>query len=108
MRVPAGGIVTLSEELFYSGYTLFINHGFGISSSFLHLSEVLVEHGDEVKQRDIIGKVGATGRVTGPHLDWRLNWFEKTYLNPEFLVEPMNEKAEQESPKGLINGEQDI
>ena len=63
VRAPAGGIVTLSEESYNSGYTLILDHGFGISSSFLHLSEVLVKPGDEVKQGDIIGKVGATGEL---------------------------------------------
>ncbi len=67
VRAPAGGIVTLSAEFYYSGHTLILGHGFDVSSIFLHSCEVLIKPGDEVKQGDIIGKVGATGRVTGLH-----------------------------------------
>lgn len=73
---PAPGIVTLAEDdLYYSGGTLIIDHGHGFSSTFIHLHKVLVEEGDAVSQGQKIAEVGATGRVTGPHLDWRLNWF---------------------------------
>ncbi len=89
VRAPAGGEVTLAEnDLFFSGGTLIIDHGHGISSSFLHLEKLLVRHKDRVEQGEIIGEVGATGRATGPHLDWRVNWFEKR-LDPSFLVEEM-------------------
>ena len=71
---PSPGLVTLTDvDLYFSGGTLIIDHGYGLSSSFLHLSEILVEEGEFVNQGQPIAKVGATGRVTGPHLDWRMN-----------------------------------
>ena len=63
-----------------------LDHGQGLSSSFLHLSRLHVETGDVVKQGDLIGEVGATGRATGAHLDWRMNWLDKR-VNPQVLVE---------------------
>lgn len=73
---PAAGIVTLAEsDLYYSGGTVIIDHGFGLSSTFLHLSKVLVKVGQRIEQTDLIAEIGATGRATGPHLDWRMNWF---------------------------------
>ena len=71
--------------MFFSGKTLIIDHGFGLSSSFLHLDRILVKEGDEVSQGQRIASVGATGRVTGPHLDWRVNWFQER-LDPALLV----------------------
>jgi len=83
---PADGIVTLAEkDLFYSGGTIIIDHGFGINSTYLHLNSVDVKVGDEIKQNQKIGTIGSTGRATGPHLDWRLNWL-KTRLDPGLLV----------------------
>ena len=83
---PAGGIVTLAEDdLYYSGGTLIIDHGHGLSSTFIHLHKNLVKVGDRVEQGDAVAEVGATGRVTGPHLDWRMNWF-KHRIDPELLV----------------------
>lgn len=71
---PAGGEVSLADpDQYYSGGLLIIDHGHGVTSSFLHLSELLVALGDTVEQGQIIGRIGATGRVTGPHLDWRMN-----------------------------------
>lgn len=89
VRAPAAGLVTLAhDDMFYSGGTLIIDHGHGISSSFLHLSKILVKAGDAVKQGDLIAKVGKTGRATGPHLDWRMNWFKRR-IDPQLLVPPM-------------------
>ncbi|WP_428619592.1 M23 family metallopeptidase [Shewanella sp.] len=86
---PADGIVTLSvPDMFYSGGTLIIDHGYGVSSSFLHLSKLYVEPGTQIKQGQPIAEVGATGRATGPHLDWRLNWFQMR-LDPVTVVPPM-------------------
>jgi murein DD-endopeptidase MepM/ murein hydrolase activator NlpD len=83
---PADGVVTLwHSDMYYSGGTLIIDHGYGISSTFIHLSDSLVKEGDVVKQGDPIAKIGATGRVTGPHLDWRINWF-KVSLDPLLLL----------------------
>lgn len=83
---PAGGIVTLSHPgMFFSGATLIIDHGHGLSSSFLHLDRILVQPGERVAQGQTIARVGASGRVTGSHLDWRINWFE-VRLDPQLLV----------------------
>lgn len=89
VRAPAAGIVTLTHpDMFFSGGTLIVDHGHGLSSSFIHLHKILVEEGDRVEQGDVIAEVGATGRATGPHLDWRMNWFDQR-VDPTFLVGPM-------------------
>jgi murein DD-endopeptidase MepM/ murein hydrolase activator NlpD len=89
VTTPAPGLVTLAHpDMFFSGGTLIIDHGYGISSTLMHLSKVLVEAGQEVKPGDIIAEVGATGRASGPHLDWRMNWF-KVRIDPQLLVAPM-------------------
>ena len=77
VTAPANATVTLAHQnMFYSGGTLIMDHGYGISSTFIHLDEVLVKVGDQIKQGDIVAKVGSKGRSTGPHLDWRINWFD--------------------------------
>lgn len=77
VRAPAGGVVTLaSPDMYYTGGTLMIDHGQGVASAFLHLSKLKVKVGDVVKQGDIVALSGMTGRATGPHLDWRMNWFD--------------------------------
>ncbi|WP_461520563.1 M23 family metallopeptidase [Porticoccus sp.] len=84
---PAPGVVKLAyEDMFYSGGTLIIDHGHGISSTFIHLSEVLVKAGQTIAPGDLIARVGATGRATGPHLDWRINWFD-VRLDPALVLE---------------------
>lgn len=89
ITTPAPGVVTLAhDDMFYSGGTLIIDHGHGLSSTMLHLSKLLVKVGDEVKPGDMIAEVGATGRATGPHLDWRMNWF-KSRVDPQLLVPSM-------------------
>jgi len=83
---PANGVVTLFEpDMYYSGGTMIIDHGHGVSSTFLHLSKGHVQAGTKVKQGDLVAEIGATGRVTGAHLDWRINWF-KERLDPALLV----------------------
>lgn len=83
---PANGVITLAvADMFYSGGTIIIDHGFGVSSSMLHLSKLYVKKGQRVKQGEEIAEIGATGRVTGPHLDWRLNWFQ-VRLDPTSIV----------------------
>ncbi len=75
---PASGVITLfHEDMFYSGGTLIVDHGYGVSSTFIHLSEIVVGEGESVKQGQIIAKVGSGGRSTGPHLDWRVNWYQE-------------------------------
>ena len=86
---PADGIVSLVHPgMFFSGGTLVLDHGHGLSSSFLHLKTAVVKEGDQVRQGDLIAEVGATGRVTGPHLDWRINLFTRR-LDPQLLVGAM-------------------
>ena len=76
------GIVTMAEDdLYYTGGTIIMDHGHGISTIYSHLESLMVKVGDEINQGDIIGTVGSTGRSTGPHLDFRINWFQ-TRLDP--------------------------
>lgn len=88
---PADGVVTLVHpDMFFSGGTMIVDHGHGLSSAFLHLSRILVEAGAHVTQGQPIAEVGSTGRSTGPHLDWRINLFGRR-LDPGLLVGPMPE-----------------
>ena len=82
VKAMLNGTVTLAEpDLYYTGGTLIFDHGHGISTLYMHMQKILVDKGQKVKQGDIIGTVGSTGRATGPHLDIRLNWFD-TRLDP--------------------------
>jgi len=86
VRAPADGVITLAyDDMYFSGGTIVLDHGQGLSSSFLHLSRVLVEAGTTVRQGDLIGEIGATGRASGPHLDWRMNWLDRR-VDPQLLV----------------------
>ena len=77
IKAMLDGTVTLAEpDLFYTGGTLIFDHGHGISTLYMHMEKILVKKGQKVKQGDIIGTVGSTGRATGAHLDVRLNWFD--------------------------------
>jgi len=83
---PAAGIVTLNHpDMYFSGGTLILDHGQGLSSTFLHLSKILVEAGTTVQQGDLIAEIGSTGRASGPHLDWRMNWLDRR-VDPQLLV----------------------
>jgi murein DD-endopeptidase MepM/ murein hydrolase activator NlpD len=70
VKASNNGKVVLAQDLYYSGKTIIIDHGFGLFSLYCHLSKINVNEGQQVNKGDIIGKVGATGRVTGPHLHW--------------------------------------
>lgn len=85
VRAPAAGRVLLADPLFYAGNTIILDHGLGLTTQYAHLSKFLVKPGDAVKKGQIIGKVGATGRVTGPHLHWALK-LKNTRLDPYSLV----------------------
>ena len=86
IKAMLDGTATMVEpDLFYTGGTLIFDHGHGISTLYMHLKDIYVENGQEVKQGDIIGTVGSTGRSTGPHLDVRLNWFG-TRLDPATVL----------------------
>lgn len=83
---PADGVITLAHpDMYFSGGTLILDHGQGLSSTFLHLSKLLVETGKSVRKGDLIALVGATGRASGPHLDWRMNWLDRK-VDPQLLL----------------------
>ena len=80
------GIVTLAEDnLYYTGGTIIIDHGHGVKSIYAHLSSVDVVTQQKVSKGEMIGKVGSTGRSTGPHLHWGVMWFNQ-YVDPQLLV----------------------
>ena len=87
IKAMLDGVVTLAEpDLFYTGRTLIFDHGHGISTLYMHMKTLMVKKGQKVKQGDIIGTVGSTGRSTGAHLDVRLNWFQ-TRLDPATVLD---------------------
>ena len=87
VRAPAGGVVTFaSPDLYLTGGTVLLDHGHGVSSNFLHLSRIDVKVGDRIEPGQVIGAVGATGRATGPHLHWGMNWFD-TRIDPLLVLE---------------------
>jgi murein DD-endopeptidase MepM/ murein hydrolase activator NlpD len=93
VKAPADGVVSLAhDDMFYSGGTLIVDHGHGVTTCYLHLHKILVIEGQSVKQGEVIAQVGATGRATGPHLHWGLNWFS-TRLDPSLLVPPMSDRS---------------
>ncbi|XXX81841.1 M23 family metallopeptidase [Sorangium sp. So ce134] len=88
VRAPAcGKVVFVEKDLPLSGHTMIIDHGHGLTSTFIHLHGFAAKVNDEVKQGQVIATVGMTGRTNGPHLDWRMNLFE-TRVDPELLVTP--------------------
>ena len=88
---PADGRITLVNDLYFSGWTIVMAHGLGVNSSFLHLDKTMVKLGAFVKRGAVIGTIGATGRATGPHLDWRIDW-QGRRIDPGLLVGPMPPK----------------
>lgn len=91
VRAPAAGTVSLAAEgLFFSGGTVILDHGHGISTTYVHLRRILVYVGESVQKGQRLGEVGATGRATGPNLHWGLNWFDRR-LDPSLLVPSMAE-----------------
>ena len=87
VKAPAGGIVTFADaDLYVTGGTVIVDHGFGVSSNFLHLSRVDVKVGQRVEQGQVIAAVGSTGRSTGPHLHWGMNWFD-VRIDPLLVLE---------------------
>ena len=88
VRAPVGGQVVLAApDFFLSGGTVILEHGGGVFTSYLHLSKLHVQAGERIERGDILGLVGATGRATGPHLDFRVNWFHKR-LDPLLFLRP--------------------
>ena len=86
IKSSGSGVVTMAEDdLYYTGGTIIMDHGHGISTIYSHLETVMVSIGDKINKGDIIGTVGSTGRSTGPHLDFRVNWFQ-TRLDPMSIL----------------------
>lgn len=84
---PASGVVTMAvNDHYYTGGTIIIDHGYGLNSTYLHLSQVNVSEGQVLEQGQKIGEIGATGRATGPHLDWRLNIGTSLRLDPQLII----------------------
>ncbi|MGY3264318.1 M23 family metallopeptidase [Lysobacter sp. HA35] len=87
VHAPAAGTITFADpDLYLTGGTVVLDHGHGVSSNFLHLSRIDVHVGDRVAQGQVIGAVGSTGRATGPHLHWGMNWFD-VRIDPLLLVD---------------------
>ena len=86
IKAMLDGVVTLTEpDLYYTGGTLIFDHGHGVSTLYMHMEKLFVKNGQNVKQGEIIGTVGSTGRATGAHLDVRLNWFD-VRLDPAIVL----------------------
>ncbi|CTP85089.1 M23 family metallopeptidase [Xanthomonas graminis] len=87
VKAPAAGVVTFAApDLYLTGGTVLLDHGYGVSSNFLHLSRIDVKVGDRIDQGQVLGAVGATGRATGPHLHWGMNWFD-VRIDPLLVLE---------------------
>ena len=83
---PTEAIVRMAEkDLYYTGGTVMLDHGHGVTSVYSHLSSINVNVGDKINKDQKIGEVGSTGRSTGPHLDWRINWFSER-LDPALFI----------------------
>jgi len=86
VKATAAGVVRLARsDVYFTGGTIILDHGHGLSSTYLHLSRLEVRQGQEVRQGEVIGAVGMTGRATGPHLCFRINWFD-VRLDPQLLL----------------------
>jgi hypothetical protein len=89
IRAPASGVVTLAQpDMHYEGGLVFIDHGQGLITMYLHMSRLDVAVGDSVAQGEVIGAVGSSGRATGPHLCWRMKWRERQ-LDPSLALEAL-------------------
>ena len=86
IHAPAGGIVVLAKNLYFTGYTVMIDHGYGIITLYAHMSKLRVKKGQEVHAGDLLGLSGKTGRVTGPHLHWQVK-IHDVKVNPLGLVQ---------------------
>lgn len=92
VKAPAPGIVSLvHEDMYFTGGTVMLDHGHGLSSVFIHLSRIHVRDGQRVAQGELLAEVGATGRATGPHLHWGMNWFDRR-IDPQLLVGEMPQR----------------
>ena len=90
IKAPADGVVTLAEHgMYFEGGLVLLDHGHWLESAFLHMSRIDVEPGQRVKKGDVVGAIGATGRVTGPHLHWSVKWAGRL-VDPQLLVGDMD------------------
>jgi murein DD-endopeptidase MepM/ murein hydrolase activator NlpD len=87
IRAPANGIVLIADDFFFSGNVVYLDHGEGVITYYAHMKEHKVKPGDQVKQGEVIGLVGMTGRVTGPHLHWGV-YLNQTAVNPSLFLTP--------------------
>ena len=101
IHAAQSGRVVLAQELFFSGNTVVVDHGLGIYTFYGHLSEIDVKPGDELQSGQVLGKVGATGRVTGPHLHWGLT-VERARVNPLQLVKILRGPNEAPTPAKAV------
>lgn len=100
ITAPIPGRVVLAEpDLFFTGGTIILDHGHGLTTNYAHLSTVEVKLGEDVEQGQQIGRIGATGRVTGPHLHWGMDWFDRP-LDPARMVGPMPPQPPAKQPPG--------
>ncbi len=98
VQAPAAGVVTFAApDLYLTGGTVLLDHGHGVSSNFLHLSRIDVKVGDRIAQGQTVGAVGATGRATGPHLHWGMNWFD-VRIDPLLVLERGQSSAAAPAP----------
>lgn len=100
VHAPNDGEVVLAHpDMFYSGGTMIIDHGYGVSSTFIHLQDLRAQEGDRVEKGEVVATVGSSGRSTGAHLDWRINWYQ-TRIDPRTLVGEMKERYRSASNDG--------
>src|SRR3546814_11536998 len=98
VKAPADGVVTLAHpDMYFSGATLIIDHGHGLSSPFLHLDSIEVAVGQRVRQDEVVARLGKSGRVPGPHLARRMTWRDQRPA-PPLPVPPMSEAGERARP----------
>lgn len=101
IHAAQNGRVALAQELFFSGNTVVVDHGLGVYTFYGHLSEIDVKVGDELQSGQVLGKVGATGRVTGPHLHWGMT-VERARVNPLQLVKLLGNASEHPIEAGTV------
>lgn len=89
IKATASGTVLHIDDFFFSGKTVYVDHGSGVISMYAHLSQILVKPGDSVQQGDFVGKVGSTGRATGPHLHWSV-YLNGQAVDPSLFLPPKN------------------